>query len=168
MPRQRTTEPFRLKAWHLSHPAGLFYTCARPGRSLGSQATVSDRQVLDWANRLPGSADIYIVSLLGEKPGGKSEFSFYSFFEQKLSFQDWLNSKIRDRTFHVVDHPTIDLEPIPPQIMKSIAADVRRLVAEAKTVVIVDSGGWTRTGAVAAYLGAAARALPASLGLDAK
>lgn len=60
------------------------------GRSLGSQAAVADRLVVDWANGLPGSDEIYIVSLLGEKPGGKSEFSFYSFFEQKLFFKSGL------------------------------------------------------------------------------
>lgn len=148
-------EPFRLKAWQLPKTSpGMFYTSARPGRSRGSQAKVPDRVVLDWVNGLPDSSEIYIISLLGEKPGGNSEFSFYSSFVGPDSFQEWLNARISNRRFHIISYPTIDLEPMTPAVLAAVSAEVRRLVSLGKIVVIVDSGGWTRTGTVAAYLNA--------------
>jgi hypothetical protein len=147
-------EPFRLKEWRLAGPSpGLFYTCARPGRSRGSKGSVPDRLVLDWARGLPGCTETFIISLLGRKPKGTSEFSFYSSFNDPDSFE-WLNTLVAGRKFHVISHPTTDLEDIEPSILAMVANDVTRLVSESKTVVIIDSGGWTRTRAVAAHLGA--------------
>src|SRR4029077_13660835 len=157
-------EPYRLKVWRLSEPSsGLFYTCARPGRSRGSKAKVPDRLIIDWAHGLPGSAEVFIFSLLGKKPSGKNEFSFYSAFDDVESFQEWLNVNLPYRKFHVVSHPTTDLEEIDPAVLAAVAAHVRQLVSRRKTVVIMDSGGWTRTGAVATCLGATSMS---SLGLD--
>jgi hypothetical protein len=56
-----------------------FFTCARPGRSKGSTESVPDSVVDKWVNRLPGGTKTTVVSLLGRKPNGLSEFSFYSF-----------------------------------------------------------------------------------------
>jgi len=114
---------------------------------------VPDRVVLDWTRGLPGASEIFIVSLLGKKPGGKSEYSFYSAFDGSGSFQDWLNNNA-GRKFVMASYPTIDLEPIERATLEAAAAEVRRLVSKGKTVVIVDSGGWSRTAAVAAALGA--------------
>ena len=60
---------------------GTLFTCARPGRSLGSKQTrINDKVVNSWIAGLPNSADeIMIISLLGRKPDGLSEFSYYSF-----------------------------------------------------------------------------------------
>jgi hypothetical protein len=161
-------EPFRLKAWRLAGPSSeFFYTCARPGRSRGSKAKVPDCLVLDWARGLPGGTEICIISLLGQKPAGPSEFSFYPSFDDAESFQEWLNASVTGRKFRIISHPTTDLEEIDPAVLAAVAADVRRLVSEGKTVVIMDSGGWTRTGAVAACLGAASMTV-SSLGLDAE
>jgi hypothetical protein len=153
-------EPFRLKAWRLPGlSSGLFYTCARPGRSRGSKTKVPDRLVLDWARGLPGGAETFIISLLGKKPSGTSEYSFYSSFDGPKSFQEWLNVSVPNRKFRVISHPTTDLNEIDPAVLAAVAAVVRPLVSEGKTVVIMDSGGWTRTGAIAACLGAISMSL---------
>src|SRR4030095_821487 len=72
-----------LKRWRLdtTQKPLWFFTCVRPGRS-GNQASktspVSDDLVHPWVFGLP-SPRTAIVSLLGRKPDGTSEFSFYSF-----------------------------------------------------------------------------------------
>lgn len=153
-------EPFRLKSWRLPGPSsGLFYTCARPGRSRGSKAKVPDRLVLEWIHGLPDSTEIFIISLLGKKPSGTNEFSFYSSFDSAESFQEWLNVSVPNPKFRVISHSTTDLEDIDPAVLAAVAGDVTRLVSEGKTVVIMDSGGWTRTGAVAAHLRASEQGL---------
>jgi hypothetical protein len=96
------------------------------------------------------------VSLLGQKPNGKSEFSFYSFFARSQSFQEWLNDHTTDRTIQILEHPTTDATPIPTPVLKAVAADVRRLVTAQHTVVVMDSGGVQRTQAVCTFLGAGA------------
>jgi hypothetical protein len=70
-------------------------------------------------------------------------------------FQEWLNASVTGRKFRITSHPTTDLEEIDPAVLAAVAADARRLVSEGKTVVIMDTGGWIRTGAVVACLGAA-------------
>lgn len=97
-------KPYMLKRWRLNrNPEPLwFFTCARPGRT-GNPATktspVSDDLVRRWVSGLPGPRTA-IVSLLGKKPDGTSEFSFYSFYggfdlpsERPgcLSFENWLD-----------------------------------------------------------------------------
>lgn len=75
-------EPYRIIRWkpRLEQVHGQLYTCARPGRSKGLKAKrIPDEWVDAWVKGLPGSKGVIIVSLLGQKPGGKSEFSFYSF-----------------------------------------------------------------------------------------
>jgi hypothetical protein len=116
---------------------------------------VPDRLVFEWAHGLPGSTEIFIISLLGKKPSGTNEFSFYSSFDGAESFQEWLNVSVPNSKFRVISHPTTDLEDIDPAVIAAVAADVTQLVSEGKTVVIMDSGGSTRTGAVAGSLGAA-------------
>jgi len=115
---------------------------------------VPDQLVLDWAYGLPGGPEIFIVSLLGRKPWGASEFSLYSSFDDAKSFQEWLNAIVSGRKLHIVNHPTIDLEVINLGVLAAAAVAVRRLVSERNTVVVMDSGGCTRTRAVAGYLGA--------------
>jgi hypothetical protein len=68
-------------------------------------------------------------------------------------FQEWLNASVTGRKFRIISHPTTDLEEIDPAVLAAVAADARRLVSEGKTVVIMDTGGWIRTGAVVACLG---------------
>src|SRR6266481_5624420 len=76
--------PHRLRRWRIGTPPdyGYFFTCARPGRSGNSaskSAQVPDDIVHRWILGLPGSSSA-IISLLGCKPDGLSEVSFYSFY----------------------------------------------------------------------------------------
>src|SRR5437870_1313191 len=77
-------KPFRLRQWRAGQAFGSvrFFTCARPGRTgneASKSADVADEVVHRWVLGLPGPHPA-IVSLLGCKPGGPSEFSFYSFY----------------------------------------------------------------------------------------
>lgn len=105
--------------------------------------------------------DPAIVSLLGQKPDGTSEYSFYSFFggfdlaqehRGRRSFAEWLAKMTPDVA--VVEHPTIDFQAIPTPTLDAIEADARALLSQRRTIVIVDSGGETRTGRVCKHIGA--------------
>src|SRR5438093_10874139 len=76
----KRVEPYRKRRWRKTgSPERIaFFTCARPGRSLGSTQHVSDDIVHKWVKGLPGPHTA-IISLLGRKPNGTSEFSFYTF-----------------------------------------------------------------------------------------
>jgi hypothetical protein len=54
----------------------------------------------------------------------------------------------------VRDHPTQDFSKIPEETLTAIKADLDLLLAEGRTVVVVDSGGVTRNSAVCKFLGA--------------
>ena len=158
-------EPHRLTQWKrgMLPPGATFFTCARPGRSKDAQIKkVSDDLVHRWVENLPGEDGTAIVSLLGRKPDGRSEFAFYSFrggFDLaseslgRPSFQEWLNQWHVERKIEVFEYPTIDLEPIPPEILLAISSKVLDLLSKGWTVVLVDSGGVERTGRVCKHLG---------------
>lgn len=160
-------EPYRLRRWRRqTSPDRLaFFTCARPGRSKSDRAPVSDEIVDKWARGLPGDATrTTIVSLLGRKrtASGVSEFSFYSFCggldtpgesRGRPTFQQWLDRRHAGRGIHVIEHPTIDFCPVPPETLEALRIDIERLLSEGRTVVLVDSGGETRTKAVCRHLG---------------
>ena len=157
--------PFRLRRWHLhgTDRAIVFYTCARPGRSgnpSSRTASVTDKTVSAWVRGLPGS-NVAIISLLGKKPDGMSEYSFYSFSggldrqtDQKPRFASWLRERHLDLEIELIEHPTTDFQPVPPTTISGVLTSLERLAARGKTVTIVDSGGETRTGAVCRAIGA--------------
>ncbi len=65
-----------------SYSTYYFFTCARPGKTNkpdSKKASVSDEEVKRWLSVLPGPKTA-IVSLLGRKPDGMSEYAFYSFY----------------------------------------------------------------------------------------
>lgn len=117
-------KPYMLKRWRTAgSPIGShFYTCARPGRtgdSASKSRIVPDDLVRRWVLGLPGP-DTAIISLLGRKPDGTSEFSFYSFHggfdcpsehPSRLSFQHWLDRSFGERAIILHEHPhaTFDL-----------------------------------------------------------
>jgi hypothetical protein len=116
-------EPHKLRRWRRSSSRDQiqFFTCARPGRSKGSTESVPDPVVDKWVNRLPGGTKITVVSLLGRKPNGLSEFSFYSFSSaietpdergKRPLFQEWLARRHAMRKIEVVEHPTTDFKPL--------------------------------------------------------
>lgn len=103
-----------------------------------------------------------IVSLLGRKPDGTSEFSFYSFKSgnndddcdgRPRSFQKWLTERHPNLEIVVAEHPTTDLQPVDLNIVEAVGAEIERFLGERKVVVVVDSGGETRTRSVLNKLG---------------
>ena len=149
-------EPWRWKRWKISPSSARtdFYTCARPGRSKGSKGKVPDRLLRDSVLGLPAAGNVVVVSLLGHKPDGTSEFSFYSFFGRRQSFQQWLDREYPEKAIKVVEHPTCDFRPVPNETLAAVASDILKLLSEGRTVVLVDSGGIQRTGQVCRHLGA--------------
>jgi hypothetical protein len=141
---------------------GNLYTCARPGRSIGKNAAVSDNVVRKWADGLPNSGGVVIVSLLGRKPDGVSEFSFYSFyggFETQadrpgaLHFVEWLDRTYPDKRFQLFEHPTIDFKQVPAATLDQLRATIEPFFDMDRTVIFVDSDGEGRVRPVCAYLG---------------
>ena len=159
-------KPYMLKRWKMTWSTSdcRFYTCARPGRtgdSTSKSRPVSDDLVLRWVLALPGP-NTAIVSLLGRKPDGTSEFSFYSFYggfdlpsehPSRLSFQQWLDRSFESKAIILREHPTCDFRPIPTEILDAVATDVRELISAGRAVVLLDSGGRTRTRMVCSHMG---------------
>lgn len=146
----------------MSLTPGHLYTCARPGRSKDADRDVPDELVRRWVCGLPGGLDIVIISLLGRKPDGQSEFSFYSFYgfwdspeerHGRLSFQEWLDRRHKERPIQVIEHPTHDFRPVPPKTLAAVALVIFELLGVGRTVVLIDSGGETRTKSVCSYMG---------------
>lgn len=165
-------EPFNLRCWKVNVAGeieAIFYTCARPGRSLGPDVPVDDETVSTWVKGLPGP-NTAIISLLGRKGGlrGVSEFTFYSFCggidgpsERKcqMTFLEWLEHYHKDLGIILREHPTIDryahrYHPIHPFRLARLAEDVLGLLSEDRTVVVMDSGGVGRTEEVCDFLNA--------------
>jgi len=159
-------EPHRLRHWKpgTAEAAGQLYTCARPGRSKGADQPVADDLVHHWVRGLPGETNTVVISLLGRKhgPSGPSEYSSYSFCSDldrrserrgRLSFQQWLNRWYSERLIKVIEHPTYDFCPVPAETLAAIASDIADLLSEGRIVVLMDSGGETRTKAVCKYMG---------------
>jgi len=159
-------EPYKLRRWKArsTSESGEFFTCARPGRSKGRNTNVSDDLVHRWVRGLPGTTNTAIVSLLGRKQGpeGTSEFSFYSFYGRfdspserrgRLSFQEWLDHWHKERSIQVFEHPTYDFQHIPEEILAAVASEISALLSAGRTVVLVDSGGETRTKTVCKHMG---------------
>jgi len=93
---------------------------------------------------------------------GRSEFAFYSFrggFDSPdhrpgcPTFQEWLDQWHGDRGLHVFEYATTDVEPLLPEVLAAVSTKIRDLLSEARTVVLVDSGGIGRTGRVCKHLG---------------
>jgi hypothetical protein len=158
-------EPCGLTRWVFSAegPCLQLFTCARPGRTLGrKKKTIDDAAVIDWLNGLPAAETLTaIVSLLGRKPepNGQSEFSYYSFRSRhedrpgSPTFQEWLDRATAPGRYVVIEHPTTDTRPIPLNLMNEITASILENLGAMRTVVVVDSGGVSRTGAVIRQLG---------------
>ncbi|MEX0682718.1 MAG: hypothetical protein WD904_10835 [Dehalococcoidia bacterium] len=90
-----------------------------------------------------------------------SEFVFYSFrsaFDaqrgRRLSLQEWLDRFHSGKSITVTEHPTVDYKEIPEDVLAVISADIVLLAAQGRTVVLMDSGGMERTGAVCRHMAA--------------
>ena len=157
-------EPFKLRRWkRAGSPERIpLFTCARPGRSQSKQDKVPNAIADKWVAGLPGDTKTAIVSLLGRKPDGTSEFSFYLFHgkddspderARRPSFQQWLDERHLARDVQVIEHPTVDFKPVSAEVIAKVAADIDRFLGAQWTVVLVDSGGETRTKAVCTAIG---------------
>jgi hypothetical protein len=123
---------------------------------------VPDDLVHRWVLGLPG-ARTAIVSLLGRKPDGTSEFSFYSFrggFDLAsdrpgcLSLQEWLDKWHGAPSIILREPPTCDFKPVSSETLEAVSSGISELTSAGRTVVLLDSGGVTRTGMVCRHMSA--------------
>jgi hypothetical protein len=146
-------EPHRLRRWRRrSSPEPTpIYTCSRPGRSFGASGHVTDSIVSRWLAGLPNHRHLAIASLLGKKPDGTDEHSFYSFLSAE-GFQDWvaLHSGFSVSIYH---HPTVDFEEVPSTLIEAVGVTLVRELLLGHSVLILDSGGEQRSGYVCKMLG---------------
>lgn len=150
-------EPANLTEW--STTRGRLFTCGRPGRATfgRERRAIGDDTIEHWVGGLPICEVLHIVSLLGQKTTGFSEFGYYPFRSShetgtKPTWQDWLNQKYRGR-FVLHEFPTVDGRGIPRDALKTIASHVRHLIESGYCVVIVDSAGAERTARVCEAVG---------------
>ncbi len=150
-------EPANLTEWSAS--PGRLFTCGRPGRATfgREKRPIGDDTIDLWVAGLPVSEILHIVSLLGRKTTGFSEFGYYPFRSSretsaKPTWQDWLDQRY-GRRFLVHEFPTIDGRGIPRDDLKTIASEVQHLIKTGGCVVIVDSAGAERTARVCEALG---------------
>jgi len=106
---------------------------------------------------LPEAEILHIVSLLGKKTSGFSEFGYYPFRSSKEAgakptFQEWLDQRYGPR-FVVHEFPTVDARGIPPNVLEAVTSHVLQLVEKGCTVVVVDSAGCERTARICEAIG---------------
>ena len=156
------TEPINLREWKApgsSWQRGRLFTCGRPGRGTYGRAkvTVAEHIIDRWAGGLPKADVLYIVSLLGRKTTGLSEFSYYPFrsseeHDAKPTLQEWLTKRYGQR-FIVHEVPTVDGRGIPRGILDAAARSVRNSLERGHTTVVIDSAGAERSGRVCEAIG---------------
>ena len=90
---------------------GRLFTCGRPGRAtFGRDKRPMDEATIDfWVKGLPPAELLHIVSLLGKKKSGFSEFGYYPFRSEhesgsKPTFQEWFDERY-GRRFVVHEFP---------------------------------------------------------------
>jgi hypothetical protein len=158
MPR----EPHNLTEWRpkLSDGcSGKLFTCGRPGRGIfGTGRVKIGAETIDlWVNGLPKYKQVHIVSLLGQKTDGHSEFEYYPFQSStevgaKPIFEAWMQQRYRD-SFIIHEYPTTDRRPIQPAVLSGASGCAGELLAAGNKVLIMDSGGAERTRSVCLKLG---------------
>ena len=155
-------EPANLREWSAPTTAvggGRLFTCGRPGRgTFRRDRRPIDEDTIDlWVKGLPQSEFMDIVSLLGKKKDGFSEFSYYPFRSSKEAgtkptFQQWLDERY-DGRFVVHEFPTVDAQGISPNVKSAATRCVIDLLAKGRTVVIMDSFGAERTTRICEAIG---------------
>lgn len=157
-------EPINLSEWKPLRPQevrGRLFTCGRPGRGTSTfgknKKLVDDDTIKLWIKGLPEANVLHIVSLLGRKSDGFSEYGYYPFRSSKESganptFQQWLDEQHEQR-FIVHEFPTIDAKGIPVDVLTAVTRQILDLIKNDNTVVIIDSAGAERTARVCEKIG---------------
>jgi hypothetical protein len=137
------------------------FTCGRPGRgTLGygrARKPVGTAIIDEWVKNLPDAPFLHIVSLLGQKTDGFSEFVYYPFRSvqesgTKPTFQEWLDANY-ERRFVVHEFPTVDAHGIPPDVLHAVTNCMSGLISANGSIVLVDSAGAERTSRVCEAMG---------------
>lgn len=155
-------EPINLLEWRTRTATlhrGRLFTCGRPGRATyGKARRTVDNETIDlWVRGLPEAEILHIVSLLGKKKDGYSEFGYYPFrssteIDERPTFQEWLDERF-GRRFDVHEFPTTDARGIPADVLKTVTSCVIGLIESSNTVVVIDSAGSERTKKVCSAIG---------------
>ena len=156
------TEPINLREWTApgtSGQKGRLFTCGRPGRATYGTAKVDvGEEIIDlWVGGLPKPGVLCLVSLLGRKKSGLSEFSYYPFRSSeepgpKPTFEEWLNKRHGQR-FVVHEFPTVDRQGISRGVLDSATRRVLSSLEGGHTTVVIDSAGAERTARVCEAIG---------------
>ena len=157
MAHMNIKEPYHLTEWvprAVAHQKGRLFTCGRPGRGTFERRRepVDSKTLNRWVEGLPRQGTVHIVSLLGSKKDGYSEFGYYPFRPAmepgtKPTFQEWLTDRYGAR-FVVHEFPTVDARPVPPHVLQEAVSCVVSLLEKGSTVVVMDSAGSERTARV--------------------
>ena len=148
-------EPMNLREWRTATAAsqrGRLFTCGRPGRATYGRdykGRIDDKTIDQWIRGQPEAEVLYIISLLGEKTNGFSEFGYYPFRSAKGA---GTNRRFRSGSmsatarFIVHEFPTVDAAPggIQASVLEAVTHDVLELIEKNCTVVLVDSAGAQR------------------------
>ena len=155
-------EPINLIEWRPKASSGYpgrLFTCGRPGRAIFGQkrVPVPDDVIEGWVKGLPDSGDLHMVSLLGSKADGMSEFGYYPYrstleVADKPTWQEWLNAHYGQRLV-IHEIPTVDARGIPKEVLGSVRECVLELLKAGRTIVIIDSAGAERTSRVCEGVG---------------
>jgi hypothetical protein len=154
-------------------PAGLrgrLYRVARPGRSLGPDASVNDAVVREWVKgiacnltsdgSLPAGETVDYVCLLGWKGGGRREIAdFYNargpqdgddlITSSKPAWESYLNELADGELKFVVHHvPTVDGVVLQPEKLRELCQMLSDLLGQGRTVLLGCSSASGRTGEV--------------------
>ncbi|MBI2834187.1 MAG: hypothetical protein HYX76_07145 [Acidobacteria bacterium] len=110
---------------------------------------VADSVIDQWTSGLPTADVLHIVSLLGQKTTGYSEFSYYPFRSSteprpKPTFEEWLNVRY-SRRFKVHEFPTTDGRGIDRDVLQAASNRILECLDRGEIVLVVDSAGAERT-----------------------
>jgi hypothetical protein len=162
METTEAVEPKNLREWRPRSPRNSdarLFTCGRPGRAVFDRDRVAvPEDVIDaWFNGLPQAGELHLISLLGRKRDGYSEFSYYPFRSSlerndKPPFESWLE-RYSPRVVVVHEFQTVDAMGVPAQTLDAAVACAENCLRSGHTTVVVDSAGSERTSRVCERLG---------------
>jgi hypothetical protein len=103
---------------------------------------------------MPGEPPWHLVSLLGHKCNGLSEYSFYDFRascepdDGRPTFQAYLDRIDEPGSSVVHEFRTVDYQPVRVPMLMEISERIWDLLQGGLTVIVFDSGGMSRVGQV--------------------